>query len=221
VKDIQESRQASEVFTSSVNIWTAFLSPNKEERLSEKDLIGLMGELFLLDVLIEDAEPGEVNNVLDSWKGPLDDENDFYFDDRNIEVKTKSNGKIEIDISSEFQLEGVPGKGLELNVISYEKDPINGVNLAIQVNNLRDKILLNNADLGIFYRMLREAGLQISDMELYDYFKLRFVTLEKFDCLNPEFPRLSVSNIPENVSKLRYKMNLSFLAPFLIETIRY
>ncbi|KQV06556.1 PD-(D/E)XK motif protein [Leifsonia sp. Root112D2] len=81
------------------------------KRLTEEKVAGLIGELLVLDRIID--HDGE-DAAIAAWLGPLAEEHDFGLPGYDAEVKTtKSEARVHV-IGSETQLEPVPGRDLYL-----------------------------------------------------------------------------------------------------------
>jgi hypothetical protein len=118
IKSLREVDEYSNHFIQAFYRWGEFFEDKKSDLLSEDAIKGIIGELLVLKLLITAPEKPEINFLLKAWTGLYDKGNDFELESKNLEVKAKSSSGIDIKISSEFQLELTPGKGLELFVVS-------------------------------------------------------------------------------------------------------
>jgi hypothetical protein len=105
--------------------WKNMLSLDTEKVMSLSSVIGLFGELLLLDYLVN----GKKIATLDNWVGPNGNRHDFEFLQHSIEVKstTVKNGN-DIQLNGVTQLEPYPGKTVTILRIKLEIEP-NGVSL--------------------------------------------------------------------------------------------
>jgi hypothetical protein len=196
--------------------WSEFFSDKKLTTLSEEALKGLIGELIVLQSFIEEADSYNVNDVLNSWKGPYDQKNDFVLNSKNIEVKTKDIASTDIKISSEHQLEADFEKGLELSVISLQADPVSGFTLNDLVLKIRSSIIERLGDTSILFKALMQKGLTSKNLQEYDNSRFKAVDEIKYDCNAQGFPRLTKSNIPPGINGLKYNIRLATLSEFII-----
>lgn len=77
--------------------------------------IGLFGELFFLEFLLETIGP---DTAVAAWQGPLSEEHDFSFESVTVEIKTTSSERRRHTIHGLTQL--VPVRGLPLTLISIQ-----------------------------------------------------------------------------------------------------
>jgi hypothetical protein len=105
--------------------WKNMLSLDTEKVMSLSSVIGLFGELLLLDYLVN----GKKIATLDNWVGPNGNRHDFEFLQHSIEVKstTVKNGN-DIQLNGVTQLEPYPGKTVTILRIKLEIEPT-GVSL--------------------------------------------------------------------------------------------
>ena len=221
IKDINDAKKSSEELIYSFYKWADFFEDKLITKLSIEEIKGLFGELFVLNELLADSSSVEVNSILSAWKGPYDTTNDFVFDTKNIEVKTKEESKYSVKISSEYQLEKEFDKGLELLIVSVKIDLINGESIYDLLNKIIKYLRENSGNPSILYRALNQKGLTSDSVRQYNNHKFIVVKTDLYDCNKENFPKLSVSNIPEEITGLRYKLRVNTLTPFLIEGKKY
>ena len=177
--------------------------------------------MFVLDELLDGSSFVEVNSILSSWKGPYDTTNDFIFDTKNIEVKTKEESKSFVKISSEYQLEKEFEKGLELLIVSVKIDLINGKSIHDLLIKIVKYLRANSVDASILYKAIIQKGLTLESVKQYNNHKFIVVKTHLYDCNIDGFPMLSASNIPQEITRLRYKLRVNTLSPFLINEKKY
>ena len=104
--------------------------------MSEEMVVGLWGELWLLNALIDNHGPASINY----WKGPEKGIHDFQIGDIEIEVKTTRNEKRQHLISSITQL--TPSLGFQLYIcsIQVEESHDGGESVRDLLNSLNRKI---------------------------------------------------------------------------------
>lgn len=221
IKEIDNPNIYSKELIYSFYKWAEFFEDKLGSKLSNEEIKGLFGELFILNELLEKADPNNINFILDSWKGPYDTTNDFVLDKKNIEIKTKDDSKSFVKISSEYQLEKEFDKGLELLVVSIKNDMLKGGSINDLLNVIVDNVRQNLGDLTILYHTLAQKGLTIESSKEYNNFRFIVTKTNSYDCNDIAFPKLSVSNIPEEITQLNYILRLTTLNNFLIEEKKY
>ena len=221
IKSINNAKKSSEELIYSFYKWADFFEDKINIKLSIEEVKGLFGELFVLNELLEDSSFVEVNSTLNAWKGPYDTTNDFVFDTKNIEVKTKEESKYFVKISSEYQLEKEFDKGLELLIVSVKIDLINGESIHDLLIKIVKYLRANSGDSSIIYKALNQKGLTLESVKQYNNHKFIVIKTELYDCNINGFPKLSVSNIPKEITGLRYKLRISTLFPFLLYEKKY
>lgn len=217
IKDISDPIIYSKTLIQTFYKWSEFFDNHFQSKLSPEEIKGLFGEIWLLNTYLERADPSTINEFLDSWKGPYNTTNDFVFDQKNLEVKTKEDSKSFISISSEYQLERELDKALELIVLSVKLDILNGESIYDLLKITVDYVRENFGDLTTLFRALSQKGLTIESSTQYNNFRFLVSGLSSYDCCHDDFPKLSTSNIPNEISNLRYDLRTSMLNKFLIK----
>lgn len=221
IKSISEPKEASQELIYTFYKWSDFFEDSFKDKLNKEQIQGLFGELFLLNDFLINSNPSNVNYFLESWKGPYDTTNDFVFDTKNIEVKTKIESQPFVKISSEFQLEKEFDKELELMVVSVNIDLVNGESLYDFFIKIVEKVRENLGELSILFRALNQKGLTIENLKEYNNYRFVVIKTELFDTSNENFPKLSKSNIENEITNLSYKLRVTQLDQFLIELKKY
>ena len=218
---ISEPIHASEEFIKIFYKWSLFFEDKKVKKLGEEQIQGLFGELFVLIEYLKNSNPNIINSHLSSWKGLYDSANDFEFDLKNVEVKTKKESKLYVKISSEYQLEKELDKDLELLVVSVKLDLIDGKSVYEMLLKILELIRLNLGDMSILYQSLNQKGLTLENLKQYNNYRFIVTKTESFDAGNDNFPKLSISNIDSEISNLKYNLRVTQLGEYLIKTKNY
>lgn len=214
---ISEPIHAYEEFIKTFYKWSLFFEDKRVKKLGEEQIQGLFGELFVLNEYLKKSNPSTINSILASWKGLYDATNDFEFDFKNVEVKTKKDSALFVNISSEYQLEKELDKDIELLVVSVKLDLVEGKSIHEMLLEIVKQIRSNLGDLSILYQALNQKGLTIENLKHYNNHRFIVTKTELFNAGHDGFPKLSVSNIVSEVSSLRYKLRVTQLEDFLIE----
>lgn len=219
IKDIENVTESTSVFVTTINEWCSFFAKGSDDKHDQDAIQGFFGELSVLTELLFEADSTSVNYILNSWRGPYDDNNDFYLDTKNIEVKTKRNSKSSVGISSEFQLDQENNQGLELTVVSVESVTVNGLTLEFVIKKIKDRVYFLNGDLMILYTALKKKKLTPLNFKDYDIYQFNLISHITYDALVPEFPKLIRSELPPCLTKIKYEINLIGLNDLIINKL--
>jgi hypothetical protein len=221
IKDIAHAQDYSNEFVLTFGKWIEFFENDRKNHLSEEQIQGLFGELFVLNEYLKKSSRPTINPILASWKGLYDAANDFEFDLKNIEVKTKKESNLFVKISSEYQLEKELDKGLELLIVSVKIDLVEGKSIHDMLLEIVKQVRLKLGDLSILYQALNQKGLTLENLKQYNNHRFIVSKTESFDAGKDDFPKLSISNIDSEISNLKYKLRVVKLDEFLIEVKKY
>lgn len=216
IKSIRPADEYSRFFIEAFYRWSEFFEDKKSDLLSEEAIKGLMGELLVLKSLIEEPGTATISYILNSWKGPYDKANDFELENKNLEVKAKTPSAREVKISSEFQLEIISGKGLELIVVSLISDFTVGISIRELISEIKQLVQVRSGDNSILWKALSQKDITPRNVKQYDKFRFKPVSSVTYDCSLVDFPKLTRSNVPVEINTLKYNLSTNFLTPFII-----
>lgn len=216
IKSISQVDEYSNHFIQAFYRWSEFFEDKKSDMLSEDAIKGIMGELLVLKLLITAPDRPEINYLLKAWTGLYDKGNDFELDGKNLEVKSKSPSGIDVKISSEFQLEVSQGKGLELFVVSLESEFTVGIHIRDLIFEIKKLVQEFSGDNTILWKALSQKNITSKNVGQYDRYRFKPVNWVSYNCAAENFPKLSRSNIPEEISGLKYTMRTNLLTSFII-----
>lgn len=190
--------------------WHHLLRGGKDDLLPEEAQKGLIGELKILTLLVENMG---AKAAIETWTGPSGAPKDFELRSDCIEVKARRGASQPfVKISNEYQLAEVEGRRLWLAVLTVDKvQPPNGLTLADHVAALA-RTLERSAPSAIpqFDLRLADAGYD----PMHDYSAWHWQTSEaEFFAVEDPFPRLAAP-VPLGVSNLSYSLSLDACAPF-------
>ncbi len=217
IKSISQVDEYSNNFIQAFYRWSEFFEDKKSDLLSEEAIKGIMGELLVLKLLITAPDKPEINFLLKAWTGLYDKGNDFELESKNLEVKSKSPSAIDVKISSEFQLEVSPGKGLELFVVSLLSDFTVGIHISDLILEIKKLVQESSGDNIILWKALSQKNITAKNVSQYDRYRFNPVNWISYNCADENFPKLSRSNIPEEISGLKYTLRTNLLTSFIIE----
>ncbi|MBL4561775.1 MAG: PD-(D/E)XK motif protein [Labilibaculum sp.] len=221
IKDISNAKEYANQLIQGFYKWAEFFEDKHTHKLSREEVMGFFGELFMLNEYIAESTPSNINDVLSSWKGPFDTTHDFIFDNKDIEIKTKEIAKHVVKISSEHQLENEFDKRLELLVVSVRIDLVDGKSIHDLLLLIIGNVRKNQGELSILYNAISQKGFTVENSKEYNNHRFIVSKMELYNCMANGFPKLSVCNIPVQITKLDYLLRVNSLDEFLIEEKKY
>lgn len=210
-----DDQGAVEVLANRFSHWQKLLSKARNELLSTNAILGLFGELLFLKDKILNAD--ELVVSLQSWRGPLGDEQDFLLGKHLLEVKSQmASGDRQVSISSAAQLDEISGQ-IYLCHQTFSTDPNNeGASLNSLIEELSGIFEGNYEASNMFEALLNEAG-YVRRHE-YDEPKHLLIQRRYYDT-SGKFPKLSTSTLPLGIDKVQYKIDLTACDEFLVDEI--
>lgn len=190
--------------------WHYLLRGGKQEILSEEVQKGLIGEIEVLKLLMENIGP---KSALTAWTGPSGAPKDFELKADCIEVKSRRGASQPfVKINNEHQLAEVPDRRLWLTVLAVDRvQPPHGRSLTEHVSEISD--LLERTEPSV----IMDWDLRLADAgydALHDYSAWRWiVSSPEFYAVACDFPRIGTP-VPLGVSAVTYALALSACAPF-------
>lgn len=221
IKNTASAEEASKNFITCYLKWSTFFTKTLDKKLSNERVIGLWGELSYLLKLIQDAcSSVPINNILKSWVGPLGASHDFEFSSSSIEVKTKPLNSWMIKISSEYQLDNVDEKPLNLEVISVIESE-HGLSLKDLFMKIKEHINKKSGDITILLSALEKESLNEECLSKYSKFLFSRKVTETFDCDVDYFPKIKVSGLHKAISTVKYSLDVRELQEFRVSQENY
>ena len=188
--------------------WKSILSLDTEKIMPLNSVIGLLGELIVLDHFVNQKKIATIDN----WVGPNGNRHDFEFLKHSIEVKSTAvkNGN-EIHVSGVTQLEPYPNKTVTILRIKLEFEP-NGISLPQLIKKIVDGRAI---DLEKFNEKLLKAGYNGEKGDQYR--EICFQPIEyQIIPVDSNFPRITPKSLlgidPESrIKDVEYVINVSGL----------
>jgi hypothetical protein len=199
--------------------WVSFFEKNQSQLLKKEIIQGLFGELLFLKYLINNSQYIPIDDILNAWKGLKGTSHDFIFENIDYEVKTILSHINHVKISSEYQLENTPGKTLELVIIDVIENIENSLSIKDLVEEIRKIIIDKFADNFIVINSLLIKGITLDNIKDYDSWRFSLNKMSFFDCMNPNFPKIIKSEIPVEISNIKYGITVSLIQEYLIKEI--
>lgn len=173
------------------------------QRISESQQLGLVGELLVLQSLL-DAAPEA--HVLDWWLGPASEQHDYAFAEFDAEIKTTLSERRRHMISGPGQLRPNPGRPLWVVSIQLTRaGGAQGDSLASLVASLYDRL----TDRSAFVNALHGLGWRDEDADLYDTSYLLRTSPAAF-LVDDSFPAITYSRLAESVPRSDLVAELSY-----------
>ena len=202
------SKNLIESITQIIDKWKNMLALDSDRVLSTNAIIGLFGEIFLLDYLVMDLKM----NAFRNWVGPLGNRHDFEFSRTSIEVKsTTIKNKDSFRVTSLEQLEAYPGKKVSVLRIKLEVDP-SGISIPNLLNRLISSSYISENEL---YEKLHKIGYKKEHTDHYE--KIHFQPVEfQLIPIDSNFPRIKNSDLkvidPDGrIGEIEYEINVTGL----------
>jgi hypothetical protein len=209
----QEEKVALNEIASAYEDWLAFF--RRSSKFSMEQARGLFGELTFISEFYEQS--GSWSEVLLNWLGPFGANQDFVANDFGAyEIKTVQPGAVEVTIASEHQLDYF-GKELKLIVYRLKESAHStlGKSLTSFVGELEEN--MDGKEVALLRRALAAYGYSADDVicnsELFEVGERK-----RYDAKNQSFPAVRASELNPSVRKVQYKISLSGLDEFDLDS---
>lgn len=202
-KDIKDDESAYRLLSERYFSWKKLFRPHGGN-MSDSEIVGLLGELLFMDETMIPQYGVQV--AISSWTGPEKTHKDFSNDDVWYEIKTISSGKTTVRISSLEQLDS----DIDGYLVVYDFEKMSSSFNGLKLNQLVQKLL---HQMGPNERedFLSKLSLYNYDFSPdYDNFVYSVVGCSTY-LVKDGFPRLKRSDIPMEINKVQYDINLSDL----------
>jgi hypothetical protein len=183
-----------------------------ESGLEQAKLVGLWGELWVLDFLISVVGRSAVM----SWRGPLRGRHDFVLAGSSLEVKTSTVTAVKtVEIHGLSQLEKIAGKPLYLCLVQLDWDPA-GLSIGDLIARINER--LSVAERADFLKKLMEIGVGDDYVSTARDAKFSLHLSSAFE-VDESFPRISNSVLEKEfgagvpISDVSYRLSLDGRVP--------
>lgn len=197
------------IFTlkSRIEKWRSFFTNTASNRLSDRAVIGLIGELAFINTLQENG----VSDAVEYWNGPISAAQDLQSKETAVEIKsTVSHSLDSVSISSEIQLDCCERSALFLIVSRFEQSKRNGYRLQDYVAKVVEK--LTSRQRNGFYAKLLCLGYEPEVADLYD--KYYAIKEQRYYQVKEGFPRLLRKDLKQGVFDVAYRVSLACCETF-------
>ena len=186
--------------------WSAFFASGGLGKDSTSKIIGLIGELLILEKVIKMFD----ETAISSWWGPVRHRHDFEFANSGIEVKTTINPHSnEVEIHGLKQLSPDPGRSLYLAHLKLNLDP-QGFNLSDLINRL----LTSKVSKFELEEKIGKSGVTKELIDSFTNFKFNGF-LARYFLVDATFPSITQENLSisklSRISRVSYKVDLEDL----------
>lgn len=204
VTRLSEGHSALKACTTTLGEFRMLLVP-RQSKVGKKDIVGLLGEMLLLDELLElDTDACHL------WRGPISERHDFRGGSLSAEVKTSGRaGNEMLEVTSIDQL--LEPEGGELCLVRYTLEEVAGGELSIA--SLFDRIVRKASDPLQLRDLL--ARMECPDPRSPDWNSIHFALEERRSYRIDEFfPRLVpgslvAGGLPTGVGQVCYVIDLA------------
>lgn len=208
---IQDKRKYVSSLRRRIETWREFFKNINKKQLTDKAVIGLLGELIFINQTIETG----LNNVVDLWNGPIKASQDFQGDKIAVEIKTVSSNDLNYaHISSEMQLDNTNYDYLFLVAYRLERNDVNGVKLPDIVEQIARA--LSDSQRNRFFAKLLCLGYDAQNAR--SQYGKGYVLKEYLSYqVENEFPKVTKRSLSKGIDEVKYRLALQECKPFEIE----
>lgn len=207
ITTVVDSQSPAKEAITALDRWrTLFSDAERRGLISDEKLTGLLGELLVVEQLLEAGAPGHLR----FWVGPFKEIHDLRTASHAIEVKTTlvREGRI-VSIASIDQLQTPSGADLFLVHTRLDRDP-GGFNLP----DIVERVLDAGAHRDQLNRRLVEEGVGTGDLSPYAGRRFKIADTRTYDVDGFAFPRMLRSSftegdIPAGTLRITYAIDLT------------
>ncbi len=195
--------------------WMKFLQRLKKKEIDIRTQIGLIGELSFIEYM-HDEYSYSYEELLACWQGPEKASKDFMFDDFFVEIKACFDDEGCIRISNEKQLMK-ESKDLFLVCYKFTQDA-SADNLSDIINTMKQQIRDEKEILeAVFEQKLLSAGYNPA-IKYDNLISIKENTVMYYK-ISDDFPSITVSDIPESISNVKYDLDLMGISIYKVSEI--
>lgn len=216
---VRYSTEAVVILGQRINYWRNLFAKINGVKLSPEKQRGLYGELYILQLLLENDQP--FKEVLNSWRGAYSANQDFALSEVAAEIKTTKGKGIEVYISNELQLDYEPWKRLYLVIVAVNETAGGAYTLRKIVEDIYTLISPWPEFVEEFTQKLALAGLEYDELEAYNDVGYIIRNINFFE-VQDGFPVITQKIIGDQaISETRYKVNVSNCKKYKVEKEKF
>jgi hypothetical protein len=200
-------RQAFRTVFLVINRWRRFFSLAGSGELTDKQQLGLFGELWLLREL---ANRGLlIDRLISGWTGPSGGNQDLNLGPSAVEIKAVSANRDDlVEISNLRQLDTTGLKQLFLAQLVFDSRSDAGESLLSIIEVIRNIVADDNSGLSIvFSEKLEEAGYNPTHDELYNRIGYSLRSMSFFR-VGDGFPRITEGRVSSGITEASYQISI-------------
>lgn len=206
---VAERADALDQFLSRLDAWRQFLR-DRRSGLCRADTIGLIGELLVLELALDD-DP----TCLGSWQSPSDGLHDFLINGHALEIKTGLGPASAITVSRLDQLDTSGLRRLDLFHVRLIEMP-NGRSLRDIVDAIT-YLLPDEGARRAFENALLRRGLMPDDEVARTTPRIQQRAIDAYS-ISEDFPRLIRADVPVAIIEASYRLDVRAIAPFAADS---
>lgn len=200
------------IITNRLMRWPLLFNKLFEKKVSEEELLGLLGELHSLKYALDCNSSHR--EIITGWRGPNGDSTDLAFNNTRIEIKSKwSTSQNVVKISSPDQLFSIFDNNYL--VINYFEANENGFSVKSYIDEILQ--LLHHEVLKSLF--MQKIQLTCFDDE-HDAFDKKFSHLRSvfYDIDADTFPKFKSDSIPNGINAVTFSLEISFIEKYKIDS---
>ncbi len=213
IKRINEGSPAQNAVRTTLQDFRALLLNPPSKKISESEIIGLVGELLVLCRLLSLDQ-----SAASTWRGPTGERHDFRRGGHSIEVKATTRvSDLSVSISAIDQLDPPAGGSLTLSHLVLERDA-NGQH---SVASLAEEAFSRSSEPELIAAALGNVGCLDSEAEVWNRLSFNEEAFSLY-AVDEGFPRITAQSfragsLPEGIERVEYLVNLALATDFLIK----
>jgi hypothetical protein len=215
INDLETESMVISQIIDSIAKWKKLFDKIKSTLLTEEQQKGLIGELMFINESLEHGVPNET--IIENWFGPDYYNKDFIINNKGFEIKTTTQDRPTIKISSEQQLDKQDLGMLYLIQYNLEETKSNGFTLPELINKVRVEFSANYILKSKFDEKLIQIGFNDDDSAKYET-KYKLIEKNIYN-VNDDFPKITKSTLPKGIFNSIYNIETLVLDKFKIETL--
>lgn len=208
--DVSEANQYTQILWNRLEKWKSFFKSKRSMLLSEKEIIGLIGEISFISELIDN----NIQSVIEMWNGPIKASQDFQTEKVGIEIKTTTSSlPKEISISNIAQLDVSTKDRIFISLYQVERNSHSGKTLPELIKEVERK--LDPSEISLLVSKLLCCGYFPEHEQEY---KMKYLVRKNhlFDVVGG-FPRLTSDNTPLGITNCKYFISLDSCEPYKVD----
>jgi hypothetical protein len=215
IRDLDTESLVIDQVLDSIAKWKKLFDKIKSKLLTEEEQKGLIGELMFIN---ESIEQGVSNNtMIENWFGPDYYNKDFIINNKGFEIKTTTQDRPTLKISSEQQLDKQDLDILYLIQYNIVDSKSNGFTLPEIITKIKLEMAENYILKSKFIEKLMQIGYNEEDSAKYDT-KYKLIQKNIYN-VSKNFPKIIKSTLPKGIFNSIYNIETLVLDEFKIETL--